>query len=179
MQITFMIKEKTSDIITNLKKLAKETQFINGIGYEQDRYNENRIFLVCEDFGNNESGSATVKILGEDALEVTTAFSRFKYYFQGNSVTYFGAYRGFLSQNLLPNFTPIINGNELVYSSMFFSGITLLKYAEFQEKFVNLKDQNGGMSHYHTHPWHVEQLLAAKEDSEVTATESAAEEYPQ
>lgn len=175
MTIFFKIGETASEIITNMKKLAKESQFINGMAFETSLDYPNTLWIVDENFGNISGGSATVIITGDNSFKIDTALSGFTYHFTGNEVTYKGAYRGFLQQSLLPSFTPIITGEEQVVTSLSKGVMTLLEYAKLQEEFVLLKHRHGTMLHHHAHPWHVNCLLELIADAEQNLAKQSAE----
>jgi hypothetical protein len=111
MQFTFKIKETWAQLIANLK---------NNQSYEYSDYkNEKGKFSLTDtDFHVSAVGEYTYT-----GFKITTMWSKFVYEFKrkGGAVfcTYNGAYKGFLTQNLLPEFTPVLTGQERVTATGF------------------------------------------------------------
>ena len=140
MEVTFHIKETAGEIIEELKSLLGLT--IDGVSYSQYDEEPDRIYIE-DDLFSGPGGVATVDIANENCISIKTAWSVFEYFITGNVCTYKGAYRGLLSQNLLPTITPLFEGNEQVFSSLTEGSVELTTYFEMKERFEAFKRKEG------------------------------------
>lgn len=134
---------------------------------EEISYTESKYTLMDKDFFSfakcfviNEKFASSVQ-----TIVITTAWSEFSYKIttcaDGVFVTYEGAYRGLLSQNLLPKLTPVDLMSAKVKSSLN-NYDTLSEYVVVQEKLHSFKKEEGFQVNVHVHPRCVHEILTRK-----------------
>jgi hypothetical protein len=133
MTITFLIDESLEQLYNNcLDFEGAEVEHLHGvtlIHLRDSDYPES----CAEVTMLREAGSPHGQIC---TVTIRTAWSAYDYHFE-NSIdgvycTYRGAYAGLCQQNLLPKFTPLLNGYELIESTT--GTYRLADYIEFQNK---------------------------------------------
>jgi len=122
MRVRFKIRETVQEVLSSLTANdIFDIRFTGG----------SNIDLVDKD---HRSSICSITNYGT-CLVVTTAWSEFQYFIYDHEVEYYGAYRGLCEQNLLPTFTPIISGDEMVSSSLSDRKMTLRDYVKLQDEF--------------------------------------------
>lgn len=164
MRVTFAIKESLQELLTQLESLIGSPKNIYVKEENSSQEHLRRFCIVDEDY---PSSNATVSVHIDkfndhaiDMIHVKTAMSGFAYVFKtvtatGQPVcTYDGALRGFMQQNLMLRFTPIITGGEIV-STRLAIGVLFKDYIfeQYKRKVVEalLKSGNDIYS-YPNHP---------------------------
>lgn len=139
MKIQFEIKEKLSDIISEILHSGKWQTLV-----KEKKPDLTRV-TIKDPYFNSE---ATVDIWGSE-LHITTAMSNYTYriYPKEDVVwcEYIGAYRGLLEQNLLPSITPKHNilDSEVLHSSLRGQEVgTLRDYGTENLKLKNFRRDN-------------------------------------
>lgn len=73
------------------------------------------------------------------AIKAITPAGYFYYITESGRCTYSGAYRGLLSQNMMPKIQAQFTGKEIVYSLLKESSLTLFEYILLQTRYYNAK----------------------------------------
>lgn len=150
MKITFQIKETRQNVISDLRASDDYTEYEKNqlfVFEYEDKEDESFIFGRIED--KYFDCACDVKI-SFNKIIFKTAWSGFKYTVfeqQGKTfITYEGAWLGLLAQNLLPVFTPVWSGKELVESTL--GNMPLANYISKQDEHQQKKYDSGIMTNF-------------------------------
>jgi len=152
MKITFTIKESWKQLISNVASVETHRSDFP-VHYYGDA---DLIHIQDEDFP--DSHAEIILSRGEHDMKITTAWSGFTYEFYtiGKTVycTYNGSYKGFMEQNLLPEFT-VDMASAVFISSMCAHHMNTKQIFEMRNKFSNFRNEVCGASDdigFYNHP---------------------------